>query len=149
MSIPSALRSRFLVYGPRAISPVGPSAGSGFLDYLATWKVPHSYFTTFYITSVLSSVFWATQLLRRGVAFQAIASRVSPEHQQQSMSLNQVLICEILLAMQGSRRLWESVCFSKPSSSQMSVIHWLLGVGFYVLTGVAVWIEGSGMDVAA
>lgn len=156
ISIPTPLRSRFLTYGPRATSAststssAPPSAqnpsdeSKGFLDYLATWQVPHSYFTHFYVASVLSSVFWVVQLLSRGVMFQAITSRVSEEHQRRSMSLTQLVICCALLAVQGSRRLWESFIFSKPSSSQMWFMHWLLGLGFYLAAGVAIWIEGSG-----
>ncbi|KAJ5994619.1 hypothetical protein N7451_010343 [Penicillium sp. IBT 35674x] len=149
VSIPSSLRSRFLVYGPRAVSnsasesePKTPTS-LGLLDYLATWQVPHSYFTQFYVVSVLSSAFWAIQLVFRGRVFQLIATRISEEHAQQSMSLTQVLICWILLAIQGSRRLWESHKFAKPSSSQMWVVHWVLGLGFYLAAGVAIWIEGS------
>ncbi|KAF7521982.1 hypothetical protein PCG10_007763 [Penicillium crustosum] len=156
VSIPTSLRSRFLAYGPRA-NPASISTGSappraqnpsaeskGFLDYLATWQVPHSYFTHFYVASVLSSVFWVAQLLSRGVVFQAIASRVSEDHQRHSMSLTQLVICCVLLAIQGSRRLWECFVFSKPSSAQMWFMHWLLGLGFYLAAGVAIWIEGSG-----
>ncbi|KAJ9485652.1 hypothetical protein VN97_g7692 [Penicillium thymicola] len=156
ISIPTSLRSRFLTYGPRA-TPTSISTRSapphaqnpsteskGFLDYLATWQVPHSYFTHFYVASVLSSVFWVTQLLSRGVMFQAIASRVSEDHQRHSMSLTQLVICCVLLAIQGSRRLWECFVFSKPSSSQMFFMHWLLGLGFYLAAGIAIWIEGSG-----
>lgn len=108
--------------------------------------MPHSYFTQFYIASVLSSVFWGIQLFSRGDIFQAIASRVSEEHRLDSMSLSQVMICWLLLAMQGSRRLWECVIFSKPSTSKMWFVHWLLGLGFYLAAAVAIWIEGSGMD---
>ncbi|KAJ5774350.1 hypothetical protein N7457_009246 [Penicillium paradoxum] len=156
ISIPTPLRSRFLVYGPRATSVSSstgsapssgrnPSAASkGFLDYLATWQVPHSYFTQFYVVSVLSSVFWVAQFLLRGVVFQAIASRVSEEHQKHSMSMSQLIVCWALLAIQGSRRLWECITFSKPSSSRMWFVHWLLGLGFYLAAGVAIWIEGSG-----
>ncbi|KGO71766.1 3-oxo-5-alpha-steroid 4-dehydrogenase, C-terminal [Penicillium italicum] len=156
ISIPTSLRSRFLTYGPRATS-ASISTGSappraqnpstenkGFLDYLATWQVPHSYFTHFYVASVLSSVFWVAQLLSRGVVFQAIAYRVSEDHQRHSMSLTQLVICCVLLAIQGSRRLWECFVFSKPSSSRMWLMHWLLGLGFYLAAGVAIWIEGSG-----
>ncbi|KAJ5645853.1 hypothetical protein N7490_002225 [Penicillium lividum] len=149
VSIPTSLRSRFLVYGPRAASPSTPEsrpkppASLGLLDYLATWQVPHSYFAQFYIASVLSSVFWAFQLVFRGRVFQLIATRVSEEHARHSISLTQVLICWILLSIQGTRRLWESYKFAKPSSSQMWVVHWLLGLGFYLAAGVAIWIEGS------
>lgn len=149
VSIPSSLRDRFLVYGPRATSQSSESrsaeaSSSGLLDYLATWRVPHGYFAQFYIVSLVSSVFWAIQLFFRGSVFQAIASRVSEEHRLQSMTLSQVLVCWLLLVLQGSRRLWESFNFVKPSSSQMWVVHWLLGLGFYLAAGVAIWIEGSG-----
>lgn len=151
VSISSSLRSRFLIYGPRATSTGSgprPTARntSGLLDYLATWQVPHSYFTQFYIVSVLSSVFWGFQLFFRGGVFKAIASRVSEEHRLQSMSWTQVMICWLLLAMQGSRRLWECFHFAKPSTSKMWFVHWLLGLSFYLAAGVAIWIEGSGMD---
>ena len=149
VSVPSSLRDRFLVYGPRATSSGASRAPSGLLDYLATWRVPHRYFTQFYVVSLLSSVFWGIQLFVRGRVFQAIASRVSQEHQLQSMSIAQVIVCWMLLAIQGSRRLWECMSFSKPSSSQMWVVHWLLGLAFYLAAGVAIWIEGSGETDAA
>lgn len=150
VSILPSLRARFLVYGPRATSPGSPSrpsqdAPAGLLDYLATWRVPHSYFVQFYLVSVASSAFWAVQFLCRGSVSQAIATRVSEEHRLQSMTLSQVVVCWLLLALQGCRRLWESYTFAKPSSSQMWFVHWLLGLGFYLAAGVAIWIEGSGM----
>ncbi|KAJ5083153.1 hypothetical protein N7456_012580 [Penicillium angulare] len=150
ISVPSSLRTRFLVYGPRTTSASTATAeapeinSSGVLDYLATWQVPHRYFTHFYIASVLSSIFWFVQLACRGTAFQLVAARMSEEHLQQSMSLTQVLICWILLAIQGGRRLWESYKFAKPSSSQMSVAHWFLGIAFYLAAGMAIWFEGCG-----
>ncbi|KAJ5477399.1 hypothetical protein N7539_007543 [Penicillium diatomitis] len=168
ISLPSSLRDRFLLYGPRATttppdaqadganssrpdaqSPKESQAqdspsGIGFLDYLATWQVPHSYFTQFYVASMASSVFWAIQLCCRGRVFQCIVSRISEEHLHQSMTLTQVLICWILLAIQGSRRLWECLIFAKPSTSKMGIAHWLLGVVHYIAVGIAIWIEGSG-----
>ncbi|KAK4918374.1 hypothetical protein LTR66_016877 [Elasticomyces elasticus] len=146
ISIPASLRSRFLVYGPRASSTQpSTSQNKGFLDTLATWQVPHSYFTQFYIASILSSIFWAVQITCRGALFQAIATRVSEEHRRPSMSITQLVICCVLLFMQGSRRLWECITFSKPSTSRMWFVHWILGLGFYLAAGVAIWIEGSGV----
>ncbi|KAJ5408675.1 hypothetical protein N7509_002558 [Penicillium cosmopolitanum] len=135
VSIPSSLRSRFLVYGPRATStdskPQSRASAEGAsisrpLDYLATWRY-----------------FGPSNLLCRGTLFEAIASRVNEEHRVQTMSLTQVLVCWILLAMQGSRRLWESTSFAKPSTSKMWFVHWLLGLAFYLAAGIAIWIEGS------
>lgn len=118
------------------------------MDYVASLSVPHSYFTHFYVASVLSSVFWAVDVLRSGPGFSAVVQRVSLEHLQTSMSLYQVLLCWALLMVQAFRRLFESVVFAKPSSSSSSrmwFVHWLLGIAFYMAASIAIWIEGAGM----
>ncbi|KAL5337664.1 hypothetical protein BJX70DRAFT_229011 [Aspergillus crustosus] len=164
VSLPDSLRSRFIPYGARATStaavesetsapasaskltssPASASPVTRALDYAATLRVPHSYFTQFYVISVLSTLLWALQLLSHGAAFQAIASRISPEHLQHAVSINQVMLCCGLMLVQGVRRLHESVSFSKPSSSKMWFVHWFAGLGFYLAVAVAVWIEGAG-----
>lgn len=153
VSLPSSFSSRFVNYGARATSTSSepkvkptrqPHAFIRFLDYVSSFRVPHSYFTQFYVASVLSSITWATQLVTLGPAFWAVAIRVDERHVQKSMSLNQVMLCWALLMIQGSRRLYESLAFSKPSSSQMWFVHWLLGIVFYIAVGVAIWIEGTG-----
>ncbi|KAL5366165.1 protein DFG10 [Aspergillus floccosus] len=148
-----ALRLRFVPYGARVTAPVdsGPSQSPSSaslvargLDYLATLRVPHSYFTHFYIASVLSSIFWAAQVLLHGSAFQAIASRIHPDRlQTPSMSVHQVMLCWFLMLVQGVRRFSECLSFSKPSSSRMWFVHWLVGIAFYVAVAVGVWIEGT------
>ncbi|KAI9931855.1 3-oxo-5-alpha-steroid 4-dehydrogenase [Aspergillus wentii] len=156
IALPESLRSRFVAYGARATStssgaesetlpqPSNSSLGTRALDYLASFRVPHSYFIQFYVASILSSIFWALQLLFQGVAFQAIATRVSQEHLQNSMSIHQVMVSWVLMVIQGSRRLRECFDFSKPSSSNMWFVHWLLGLSFYLAASVAIWIEGTG-----
>ncbi|KAL3461520.1 hypothetical protein BJX64DRAFT_289314 [Aspergillus heterothallicus] len=158
VSLPDSLRSRFIPYGARATStagveaetpasPTSPSRTSPViraLDYAATLRVPHSYFTQFYVVSVLSSIFWALQLLFHGAAFQAITTRVSPEHLQHTISINQVMLCWGLMLIQGLRRLHECLSFSKPSTSEMWFVHWLAGIAFYLAVAVAIWIEGAG-----
>ncbi|PLB46772.1 protein DFG10 [Aspergillus steynii IBT 23096] len=162
VSLPQSLRSRFVPYGARATSTAEsnsnpspssskPSSSSPItrpLDCLAALKVPHGYFTQFYVASVISSLFWAVQVLSRGAAFQAVAARIRPEHLQNAMSLNQVLLCWALMLVQGTRRLVECLALSKPSSSQMWFGHWLVGVAFYVAVSVAIWIEGTGTLLA-
>ncbi|KAF7592577.1 hypothetical protein BBP40_012737 [Aspergillus hancockii] len=153
VSLLESLRSRFVPYGARATAtvesdatPSEPSSSSPItrlLDYLASLKVPHNYFTQFYIVSVLSSVFWLIQLLCHGPAFQAIATRIHSEHLQKSMSIHQVMLCWILMLVQGVRRLHECFAFSKPSSSQMWFAHWLVGIAFYLAITVTLWIEGA------
>ncbi|KAL3478731.1 hypothetical protein BJX99DRAFT_98985 [Aspergillus californicus] len=170
VSLPDSLRSRFIPYGARATSTAAvasetsaslsasnststaaasasPSSAppvTRALDYLATLRVPHSYFTQFYIVSVLSSIFWALQLLSHGAVFQAIATRIRSEHLHQAISINQVMLCWGMLLIQGVRRLHECLSFSKPSSSTMWFVHWLAGIGFYLAVAVAIWIEGAG-----
>ncbi|RDW93578.1 putative 3-oxo-5-alpha-steroid 4-dehydrogenase [Aspergillus mulundensis] len=168
VSLPDSLRSRFVPYGARATSTAAAesetsatatatstsesTSASSFsaspvtraLDYAATLRVPHSYFIQFYVISVLSSIFWALQLLSHGRAFQAIAARIRPEHLDPAVSINQVMLCWSLLLIQGVRRLHECLSFSKPSASKMWFVHWLAGVGFYLAVAVAVWIEGAG-----
>ncbi|KAL4953412.1 hypothetical protein BDW69DRAFT_4813 [Aspergillus filifer] len=136
----ASFSSSSLSSGPPVGSPVARA-----LDYIAALRVPHSYFTQFYVISVLSSIFWALQLLSHGRAFQAIATRISTEHlQQQHVSINQVMLAWGLMLIQGVRRLHECLSFSKPSSSKMWFVHWLAGLGFYLAVAVAVWIEGAG-----
>jgi 3-oxo-5-alpha-steroid 4-dehydrogenase 3 len=95
---------------------------------------------------VLSSIFWALQLLFHGAAFQAIATRVGPEHLHQAISINQVMLCWGLMLIQGLRRLHECLSFSKPSTSEMWFVHWLAGIAFYLAVVVAIWIEGAGLS---
>lgn len=61
------------------------------------------------------------------------------------MSVDQVMLCWVLMMIQGARRLQECFVFSKPSSSDMWFVHWLLGIAFYLAAGIAIWIEGAGM----
>ncbi|PYH43254.1 putative 3-oxo-5-alpha-steroid 4-dehydrogenase [Aspergillus saccharolyticus JOP 1030-1] len=162
--LPDSLHSRFVVYGARATStdskpPSSPgsttpssSPSSGLttriFDCLASLRVPHSYFTHFYVASVAASVFWSVQLFFRGAAFQAFATRVSPEHLQRSMTIHQILLCWTCMLLQGVRRLYECFVFSRPSASRMWFIHWLVGLAFYLGMSVAVWAEGAGTLLA-
>ncbi|KAI7715285.1 hypothetical protein KC322_g2980, partial [Hortaea werneckii] len=128
-----SLRSRFLAYGPRSLSPSSsgttsaerekaaaqgnqtPSPVTSLLDRLAEWKVPHSWFTSFYAVSIAWSLFWAVQFASWGMVF-----------------------------VQGCRRFWECLALPQsPSKSQMWIGHWILGIGFYTGLSVAVWVEGA------
>lgn len=142
-----ALRDRFLVYGPR-YTPAASRTGLQdkqalhivFLNRLAAIKVPHSWFKHFYMVSVVSSLVWLQQLYIRGSIFQSVSSMTSGD--RPSMSFNQLVLCWTLLSIQGSRRLYESIIFVKPSQSQMWVGHYLLGLLHYMAMGIAIWIEG-------
>lgn len=136
-------------YGPRAVptseTPV-PSTGVKIknvtvLDRLAKLQVPHTWFTHFYMVSVASSAFWGYQLATHGIIFGLLASRYASDGQR-GMTTNQILITWALMAFQGSRRLYESIRLLTPSSAQMPLASYALGIAFYLAVGVAVWAEG-------
>jgi 3-oxo-5-alpha-steroid 4-dehydrogenase 3 len=154
-------RQRFLDYGARASlgqeskgkeaeTKDKTSASSSpilkLLDVVATVQVPHSWFTSFYVVSALSSISWLTEVLRKGSLFEVIAND-SLSQGYSSMSLSQAKLAWLLMFIQGSRRLYESLALSSSSSSSTSKMwigHWVIGVGFYLATGMAIWIEGAG-----
>ncbi|OCK95046.1 uncharacterized protein K441DRAFT_676956 [Cenococcum geophilum 1.58] len=171
------LRTRFLAYGSRATSPskqtpkqtpkpTSPQPSNRFiqlLDHLTTYRVPHSYFTHFYILSILCSILWLHQLRTRGPAFQQLAQLTSTPSTSRipngfaarsraaaaappetpSMTVAQVyLVCSLML-LQGLRRLAESCFYTSDSKSQMWIGHYALGVLFYSTVNIAVWIEGT------
>ncbi|KAL5451431.1 hypothetical protein PMIN06_006204 [Paraphaeosphaeria minitans] len=122
-----ALRNRFLAYGSRATTAkpaqVCPPKGlERLLDYAATFQVPHSYFTHFYVASVASSVFWAWKLRLWDAGGQLPALWA-------------------LMLLQGVRRLVESYAYTSSSTSSMWIAHWILGLLFYMVTNVAVWVD--------
>ncbi|KZF22198.1 protein DFG10 [Xylona heveae TC161] len=148
----SPFRSRFLVYGSRnSLSgqtndrdneAKNPNRLNKILDHLATYRVPHSYFTHFYIASVFSSIFWAFQLVTKGSVFRIISQNSTWRQESTSMTIEKVVLAWLLMTVQGIRRLVESVVLSKPSNSTMWFVHWLLGVTFYIAMGISIWVEG-------
>jgi 3-oxo-5-alpha-steroid 4-dehydrogenase 3 len=147
VSVP-ALR-QLVAYGPRTVqsseTPIPSTEVKNknvtVLDRFAKLQVPHTWFTHFYVVSVASSAFWAYQLATDGVIFRLFASRYASDGQI-GMTMNQILITWALMAFQGSRRLYESVRLLKPSSAQMPLTAYALGITFYLAIGVAVWAEG-------
>jgi 3-oxo-5-alpha-steroid 4-dehydrogenase 3 / polyprenol reductase len=143
-----ALRDRFLVYGARA-APISTNRSlqrsqaihERFLDYIASIKVPHSWFKHFYMVSVLSSMVWLPVLYTRGPILQKVLSATSVD--RPSMSFNQLVLCWTLMMVQGSRRLYETITLAKPSLSKMWIGHYVLGLLYYLTMGVAIWIEGA------
>ena len=157
------LRDRFLAYGARRaanqaehraaskdMKSNGKSPSLPFtyvaspliapFDFLATLQVPHSWFTSFYLVSVASSMVWGHQLLTLGPLYSKVANWT--HCQPASMSLTRVALSWSLMALQGTRRLLECLLLTKPSQSRMWVFHWLAGILFYVATGISVWVEG-------
>ncbi|RMZ07723.1 hypothetical protein D0860_04966 [Hortaea werneckii] len=161
-----SLRSRFLAYGPRSLSPSSsgttsaerekaatqgnqtPSPVTSLLDRLAEWRVPHSWFTSFYAVSIAWSVFWAVQFACKGWVFRVLVDwhlyYSGHDVIVYSMTLRQVLLAWGMVFVQGCRRFWECLALPQsPSKSQMWIGHWILGIGFYTGLSVAVWVEGA------
>lgn len=111
------------------------------LDRLAAYRVPHNWFTHFYVLSVTSSLFWAYQILYHERFF-AVIARLSDVSSASSMSVEQVFLVWSLMLIQGIRRLYECLTLTRSSNSEMWFLHWLLGLAFYAAMGVAVWVEG-------
>jgi 3-oxo-5-alpha-steroid 4-dehydrogenase 3 len=146
--IPS-FRQQIMNYGSRNTNPESVprhepnsrDALSRFLDFIAGFEVPHSYFTFYYLASVGSSVFWAHQILTRGQVFRLLAAH-SLQTSSGSMTANQVLLAWTLMSIQGCRRLYESIRFTKPSQSKMWAGLWAVGTAYYIFMGITVWVEG-------
>ncbi|KAK4548652.1 hypothetical protein LTR36_009563 [Oleoguttula mirabilis] len=148
------LRERLLAYGPRAAPSTTLSAEREkaareqpdtepftiLLDRLAEIKVPHSWFTSFYAVSVGCSLFWASQVVTGGPAYRAVVQLTADR--SVSMTFRQVIVAWAMMMIQASRRLYECLAISNPSSSQMWFGHWLIGIFFYTGMSIAVWVEG-------
>ena len=143
------MRSRFLDYGARSVlsssaqreKDAASKKTTNVLDSLADVQVPHSWFTSFYYTCVSCSILWLVDYtLGSPVASHLIYPSISTS--RPSMSFPQVLLTWLAISTQGSRRLYESYAFARPSQSTMWVAHWALGIYFYSALSMAVWVEG-------
>jgi 3-oxo-5-alpha-steroid 4-dehydrogenase 3 / polyprenol reductase len=156
-ALPPSMRQLLTQYGARrsTTKPIDDETGDGntsrdiladfFTTITAYGQVPHSWFMHFYVVSVCGSVFWAWQLASSGHVLKYIATaQARSQAASESMSMQQVVIAWSLVSMQGTRRLYEYLAITNPSTSQMWIVHWLLGSAYYVGLGVALWVEGSG-----
>ncbi|KAG6162736.1 hypothetical protein E4U11_002463 [Claviceps purpurea] len=109
-------------------------------------QVPHAWFWHFYLVSTGLSVFWAWQYLTRGSVMGVLVERQQQQQEQQSPSteLGRVFLAWAMMAAQGSRRLLECFWVTRPGRTPMWFMHWVLGLLFYTVMSVAVWVEGSG-----
>lgn len=160
---PASARRLMLEYGPRqakpdatttttttsseAVDSPSSSSSSGYFTKLIAWftsmgKVPHSWFTHFYLLSVGSSLFWAAQYVFDGAIITFVARTQAPSLETY-MTANQVMLTWLLMFMQGCRRLFECFAILRPSTSTMWIVHWVLGMAYYVCINVSVWIEAS------
>ncbi|KAI9727673.1 MAG: hypothetical protein M1828_005901 [Chrysothrix sp. TS-e1954] len=151
-SASSTIHDSLLIYGSRGTNQSNSakggnqtaSGGSGSLASrvlaIVSFQVPHDWFHHFYALSLVASAFWAYQIFTGGLAFTIVAANTKP--QAATMTVDQISLVWTLVAVQGTRRLYECLVFGKKSSSTMWIGHWILGIGFYFLVSMAVWVEG-------
>lgn len=144
--VPS-LQDALLSYGPRNTS--GPSSAQNPIAFLLRRtgllvRVPHAWFSHFYIALLTFQLFWGAQYITHGRVLSAIASREVENGGRAGMGLEQVVLAWGMLTVQGARRLYECWVVMRPSASQMLGVHWVLSVLVYLAMSTAVWIEGSG-----
>ncbi|KAI6250257.1 Polyprenol reductase [Erysiphe necator] len=147
----SSFRHQIMEYGSRSTyktARIGKqkqplSLTTSFSSWIASFRVPHSWFTHYYIASLISSYFWLYQIITYGAALRFIKSISTIQSFTVSMSINQILLTWLLMTIQGSRRLLESLTLMRASNqSQMWVGIWIMGIIFYLVMGITVWIEG-------
>lgn len=159
---PQNARRHLLDYGARTskaqTNNVGAEHGGRDLSQNGGWltrsvaaltsrgQVPHSWFSSFYLTSLAWSFFWLAQYLSDGKTLHFLAARqMAASPPTPSMNPGQVALLWSMMLLQAGRRTYEHWASFKPSTSKMWFVHWLLGIFFYTTMGLSVWIEGSGM----
>ena len=144
------MRSRFLQYGARSSTPDPDARASKqqtvidtTLATIAAIRVPHSWFTHFYILSTALSTIWLGQIFSpRDAKWRIpILTHVTNTHNETSMTLPQAYLASILIALQSLRRLVECVTFQSSSKSTIWIGHYVLGLLFYVAMNMSIWVE--------
>ena len=142
-----ALQSTLLTYGPRD-SPSKPQPQNPLISLLRKTgllvRVPHAWFSHFYLALLSFQLFWAAQYLFSGSVLSAVAEREAQHGSGAGVSFGRVVLAWGMLTAQGARRLYECWVVMRPSASQMLGVHWVLSVLVYFGMSMAVWIEGSG-----
>lgn len=148
------LRDRFLDYGARSNANTSTSEPVAtketflprwfriqfdpVLDWLAEMTVPHSWFYHFYMCSTICSAIWIYVYSQRFL------------HDSTGLDLRAVtnwnyraFLALLLMQTQGLRRLYECLAIAKSSRSRMWVGHYFIGIAFYLVTNIAIWLENG------
>lgn len=106
------------------------------LDMTADVTVPHSWFYHFYVVSSICTAIWSGVILRGHEP-----PLLSPNWNLSNLWEARTKLCMLLMQIQGLRRLYECLLMSKPSKSRMWIGHYAIGIAFYLVTNVAIWLE--------
>ncbi|KAI0405689.1 hypothetical protein F4802DRAFT_167843 [Xylaria palmicola] len=116
------------------------------ISYLASLgQVPHSWFIHFYIFSLSCMVFWAVQFVTHGKLLELIVGNQCSKSTT-SMTMSQVVLVWFMMGLQAARRLYECLAVLRPSLATMWIVHWFLGILYYLCMSVSIWVEGSSMS---
>ena len=140
-----------MAYGSRTPQKKDQNASKSLLVTIANlpaYPVPHYWFLHYYVMSVSMSAFWGFQIFTHGNVMQWLARRASGDISK-SMPLSRIYLLWTLLSIQGCRRLYESVYYTKPSKSAMPLSIYLIGIFYYLMASVGIWIEGSATLLAS
>ena len=124
-----------------------PFPNKNILERIFTHQVPHSYFTHFYAVSIVSLLFWGSQILVKGVVIRTIHDHAVQGKPVSTMSMEQVNLLWFVMLIHSCRRLYECLYVAAPSTSIMPLTHYILGLLFYLGATVAIWIEGIGEQI--
>lgn len=143
--LPNEARNTLTSYGARRSDTAPPQSNTLSLLRKVTsiGQVPHSFFWHFYLLSTCLSAVWAWQYLAQGAGMGFIAEK-QVLFKEPSVELGRVFLAWMMMALQGGRRLYECFWVVKPGRTPMWVVHWALGLSFYAIMSVSVWVEGSG-----
>lgn len=143
--LPKPASKALMDYGARRPGTDAP-AGKTTFDRLLDWtQVPHSWFLHYYVFSFLLSLTWAAQYYFRGEIMRVLVVRqIEAGGGRRGMDMSQVVVVLGLMGLQGGRRLYESLFVMRPGKTPMGAAHWIVGLAYYGVMSVTVWIEGSG-----
>ncbi|ATY64365.1 3-oxo-5-alpha-steroid 4-dehydrogenase [Cordyceps militaris] len=159
-ALPASLRGLLMDYGPRATTrqkqqPAPPPLQRLVGAATRAGQVPHAWFWHFYLLSVAASAFWAWQFGTGGRVLRALAER-QQQHAAAAAevgdddALGRVVAAWAMMALQGTRRLYESLFVMRTGEgSSMWFVHWALGLTFYAVMSISIWIERSDAILAS
>jgi 3-oxo-5-alpha-steroid 4-dehydrogenase 3 len=109
---------------------------------MASVTVPHSWFIHFYVLAGTLSIFWAFEIWTQRLGLYELIASSANLPQDRAMTRNQTFLVFGLFSVHVLRRFVEQ-SHAPMSSSRMSILHWMMGLLFYLFMSVAIWIEGS------
>ncbi|CAG8471453.1 964_t:CDS:2 [Ambispora gerdemannii] len=123
-------------------------------DLFVDLTVPKRWFRHFYVLGVLWVTFVTYELLIVRDTNDCLFVRLLrhfEDYYSTTISLSyqqprgECVLALLMLQIQTTRRMFECFWVERPSlDSKMHIGHYMVGITFYFMMGIAVWIEGSG-----